>query len=115
MYVHQIRINAHHPGFHLIGFCWTPHPLLHVLMCDGTQRGCFGVQITRYPGDILFIEDRLKDIATVECSFSMLKLNGIFDKVSAIILGKHELFNAAGRRHQPLMDYWRYWRIRLYR
>lgn len=52
-------------------------------------------------GDILFIEDSLKDIATVERSFSMLKLNGIFDRVSAILLGKHELFDDAGSGRQP--------------
>lgn len=52
-------------------------------------------------GDILFIEDSLKDIATVERSFSMLKLNGIFDKVSAIISGKHERFNDEGSGRQP--------------
>jgi muramoyltetrapeptide carboxypeptidase LdcA involved in peptidoglycan recycling len=44
-------------------------------------------------GDILFIEDSLKDAATIERSFSLLKLNGVFDKISGIILGKHELFN----------------------
>lgn len=53
-------------------------------------------------GDILFIEDSLLNIATVERSFSHLKLSGIFDKVSAIILGKHEQFNAAGSGRQPI-------------
>ncbi|NJQ21768.1 LD-carboxypeptidase [Enterobacter pseudoroggenkampii] len=52
-------------------------------------------------GDILFIEDSLKDIATVERLFSMLSLNGIFDKVSAILLGKHELFDNAGSGRKP--------------
>lgn len=52
-------------------------------------------------GDILFIEDSLKDIATVERSFSMLKLSGVFDKISAILLGKHELFDDAGSGRQP--------------
>lgn len=52
-------------------------------------------------GDILFIEDSLKDIATVERSFSMLKLNGIFEKVSAVILGKHELFDDRGSDRRP--------------
>lgn len=52
-------------------------------------------------GDILFIEDSLKDIATVERSFAMLKLNGIFNHVSAILLGKHELFDDAGTGRQP--------------
>ncbi|RBP63500.1 LD-carboxypeptidase [Brenneria salicis ATCC 15712 = DSM 30166] len=53
------------------------------------------------PGDILFIEDSMKDIATVERSFSMLKLNGIFQKVSAILLGKHELFDCSGSGRKP--------------
>ncbi len=44
-------------------------------------------------GDILFIEDSLKDISTIERSFSLLKINGVFDKISGIILGKHELFD----------------------
>ncbi len=52
-------------------------------------------------GDILFIEDSLKDIATVERSFSFLKINGVFDKVSGIILGKHELFKDAGTGRKP--------------
>lgn len=52
-------------------------------------------------GDILLIEDSLKDIATVERAFSMLKLNGVFDRVAAILLGKHELFNDAGSGRRP--------------
>ncbi len=52
-------------------------------------------------GDILFIEDSRKSIATVERLFSMLKLNRVFDKVSAIILGKHELFDCAGSKRRP--------------
>ena len=53
-------------------------------------------------GDILFIEDSLKNIATVERSFAHLKLSGVFDKVSAILLGKHEGFDAAGSGRQPI-------------
>lgn len=52
-------------------------------------------------GDILFIEDSLKDAATVERSFSMLKVNGVFDKVSGIILGKHELFKDMNTGRKP--------------
>ena len=52
-------------------------------------------------GDILFIEDSLKDAATIERSFSFLKLNGVFDKISGIILGKHELFNDLGANRKP--------------
>lgn len=44
-------------------------------------------------GDILFIEDSLKDAATLERSFSFLKVNGVFDRISGIIFGKHEQFN----------------------
>jgi len=53
-------------------------------------------------GDILFIEDSLHDIATVERSFAMLKLNGIFDRVSAIVLGKHEGFDNNNSGRQPI-------------
>lgn len=52
-------------------------------------------------GDILFIEDSLKDCATIERSFSLLKLNGVFDKISGIILGKHELFNDSDTGRKP--------------
>jgi len=52
-------------------------------------------------GDILFIEDSLKDAATIERSFSFLKVNGVFDRVSGIILGKHELFNDLNTARKP--------------
>lgn len=53
------------------------------------------------PGDILLIEDSLKTAATVERSFSLLKLNGVFDRVGGIILGKHELFDDQGTGRMP--------------
>lgn len=52
-------------------------------------------------GDILFIEDTLKDASDIERSFSLLKINGIFEKVSGIILGKHEQFNDNGTGRKP--------------
>lgn len=52
-------------------------------------------------GDILFIEDSLKDCANIERSFSLLKLNGVFEKISGIILGKHELFNDCNSGRKP--------------
>ncbi len=52
-------------------------------------------------GDILFIEDSLKDAATIERSFSFLKVNGVFDRISGIILGKHELFNDLNTGRKP--------------
>lgn len=52
-------------------------------------------------GDILFVEDSLKDAATVERLFSFLKVNGIFDKIGGLILGKHELFNDQATGWKP--------------
>ncbi|MDC2863620.1 S66 family peptidase [Bacillus sp. BP-3] len=52
-------------------------------------------------GDILFIEDTSKDAATIERSFSLLKLNGVFNKISGLILGKHEQFNDSGTSKKP--------------
>ena len=52
-------------------------------------------------GDILLIEDSLKDAAVLERSFSLLKLNGVFNKVSGILLGKHELFNDLKTERKP--------------
>jgi muramoyltetrapeptide carboxypeptidase len=52
-------------------------------------------------GDILFIEDSLKDSATIERSFSFLKVNGILDRISGIILGKHELFDDSKTSRMP--------------
>ncbi|THB75896.1 MAG: LD-carboxypeptidase [Desulfobacteraceae bacterium] len=44
-------------------------------------------------GDILFIEDTQKSAAMMERLFAFLKINGVFDKISGLILGKHERFN----------------------
>lgn len=52
-------------------------------------------------GDILFIEDALKDAATIERSFSLLKVNGVFDRISGIILGKHQVFDDSGTGRRP--------------
>ncbi|MGI5997471.1 MAG: S66 family peptidase [Lutispora sp.] len=68
-----------------------------------TMTGIWGSQYMPEikEGDILFIEDSLEDAATVERSFSLLKLNGVFDKVSGIILGKHELFDDMRTGRKP--------------
>lgn len=52
-------------------------------------------------GDILFIEDSLIDSATIERSFSLLKVSGVLDKISGIILGKHELYNDLKTGRKP--------------
>ena len=53
-------------------------------------------------GDVLLIEDSYKSIATVERLFSFLLLNGVFERVSTILLGKHEKFDDSGTGRTPL-------------
>ena len=52
-------------------------------------------------GDILMIEDTQKTASAIEREFSLLKLSGILDKVSGIIMGKHELFKDQGTGRKP--------------
>lgn len=52
-------------------------------------------------GDILLLEDSLKDAATVERSFVLMALNGVFEKIGGLVLGKHELFNDLGSKKRP--------------
>lgn len=52
-------------------------------------------------GDLLLLEDSLKDAADVERSFSLLKLSGVFDRIGGLILGKHELFDDCGTGRMP--------------
>ncbi|MGF7060647.1 S66 family peptidase [Brassicibacter mesophilus] len=55
-------------------------------------------------GDILFIEDE-GNASTLERNFSFLKVNGIFNKISGIILSKHELYDdkKTGRKPYELL------------
>ncbi len=48
------------------------------------------------PGDVLLLEDSRLSIATVERSLAWLDLNGVLDRVAAVLLGKHELLDDAG-------------------
>lgn len=68
-----------------------------------TMQGIWGTQYMPdiQVGDILLIEDSLKDIAAIERSFSLLKLSGVFDKIGGLILGKHELFKDLGTGRKP--------------
>ena len=52
-------------------------------------------------GDILLIEDSLKDASTLERSFALLKCSGVFDKIGGLILGKHEKFDDQGSKRKP--------------
>jgi muramoyltetrapeptide carboxypeptidase len=86
-----------------------------ITICEGVARGRViggnlntmqGIWGSKYmpeikDGDILFIEDCLKDAATIERSFSFLKVNGVFDKISGIILGKHEIFDDLKTGRKP--------------
>ncbi len=57
-------------------------------------------------GDILLIEDKNLDAETVEWEFSMLKVSGVFDKISGLILGKHIDFNdrGTGKKHYQILQ-----------
>ena len=75
-------------------------------LIGGNLNTMTGIWNTQYmpeikEGDILFIEDSLKDCATIERSFSLLKLSGVFEKIYGIILGKHELFNDCNTGRKP--------------
>lgn len=84
---------------------------VHPGVCQGrliggnlnTMEGFFGTEYMPkiQEGDILFIEDSLKDACTIERSFSLLKLAGVFDRVVGIILGKHEKFDDNGTGRKP--------------
>ncbi|MGG2018035.1 S66 family peptidase [Bacillus sp. S10(2024)] len=52
-------------------------------------------------GDILMIEDCKKTAAIVEKHFSFLQINGVFEKIGGIILGKHEQFDDQGTGLTP--------------
>lgn len=52
-------------------------------------------------GDILLLEDSLKDASTIERSFSLLKLSGVFDRIGGLILGKHEKFDDLKTGRKP--------------
>lgn len=68
-----------------------------------TMEGFFGTgympQIRQ--GDILLLEDSMKDASTIERSFSLLKLAGVFEKAGGILLGKHEKFDDNGTGRTP--------------
>jgi muramoyltetrapeptide carboxypeptidase LdcA involved in peptidoglycan recycling len=52
-------------------------------------------------GDILVIEDSLKNASQIERSFSHLKICGVFDKIGGLVLGKHEQFKDEGTNRKP--------------
>ncbi len=68
-----------------------------------TMEGFFGTEYMPEirKGDILFIEDSLKDACTIERTFSLLKLAGVFDKIGGILLGKHEKYDDNGTGKKP--------------
>ena len=84
---------------------------VHPGVCSGrliggnlnTMEGFFGTDYMPEikKGDILLIEDSLKDACTIERSFSLLKLAGVFDQIGGILLGKHEKFDDNGTHRKP--------------
>ncbi|MDI2586712.1 LD-carboxypeptidase [Psychrobacillus sp. NEAU-3TGS] len=75
-------------------------------LIGGNLNAMYGIWGSPYmptiqEGDILLIEDTMKTASIVEKNFNLLKLNGVFDRVSGIILGKHELFDNQGTGRKP--------------
>ncbi|MBM7702849.1 hypothetical protein [Metabacillus iocasae] len=75
-------------------------------LIGGNLNAMYGILGSSYmptiqEGDILLIEDCAKNIAVVEKNVAMLKVNGIFDKVGGIILGKHEQYDDLGTGRKP--------------
>ncbi len=68
-----------------------------------TMSGIFGTEYMPEikKGDILLIEDCLKDASSIERSFAHFKIAGIFDKIGGLILGKHEQFDHRGTKRKP--------------
>ena len=76
-------------------------------LIGGNNNAMYGFIGTEYfptihEGDILLIEDSMKDASIVEKNIAMLKLHGVFDEIAAIILGKHECFDDLGTGKQPI-------------
>ena len=67
------------------------------------MEGFFGTEYMPQirEGDILLLEDSLKDACTIERSFSLLKLAGVFDRIGGLVLGKHEGFDDNGTGRKP--------------
>lgn len=75
-------------------------------LIGGNVNAMYGFIGTSYfpkinDGDILLIEDCAKNTAIVEKNFAMLKLHGVFEKISGIILGKHERYDDLGTGRKP--------------
>src|SRR5690606_23233455 len=76
-------------------------------LIGGNNNAMYGFIGTPYfptikQGDILLIEDTMKHPAVIEKNIAMLKVHGILDRVSGIILGKHEQYDDAGTGKQPV-------------
>lgn len=68
-----------------------------------TMEGFFGTEYMPEirEGDILLIEDSLKNASVIERTFSLLKLAGVLDRIGGIILGKHEKYDDCGTGKKP--------------
>lgn len=68
-----------------------------------TMQGIWNTEYmpTIQKGDILLIEDSLKEAATIERSFALLKCSAVFDRIGGLILGKHEKFNDLETGRKP--------------
>lgn len=75
-----------------------------LIVCNlNTTLGIYGSEYmpTIKKGDILVIEDGMESAAIIERSFAHLKINGVFDKIGGLVLGKHEKFDDCGSNRKP--------------
>lgn len=76
-------------------------------LIGGNVNAMYGFIGTEYfppikNGDVLLVEDCAKNASIVEKNFAMLKMHGIFEKISGIILGKHEGYDDLGTGKKPI-------------
>lgn len=72
----------------------------------GTLNALAGIWGSEYmpeirEGDILFVEDTSKTASYLEKLYGLLKTNGVFDRISGIIMGKHERYDDQGSNRKP--------------
>lgn len=75
-------------------------------LIGGNLNTMMGIWGTEYMpeikvGDILYIEDTMENPMILERSFALLKNSGIFNKISGIILGKHEQYDDLDTNRRP--------------
>lgn len=75
-------------------------------LIGGNLNTMMGIWGTEYmpeikKGDILYIEDTMKNPMILEREFALLKNSNVFEKISGIIMGKHEQYDDLDTNKRP--------------